>query len=617
MKFSPSMIRTWMKCGLQAKFNYIDQIPQQQNAAASLGSAVHLALESYNESGDEIAAIELFKDAWDRPAKYDIEPEIWPARTSFGSYREKGIKMLEEYFENYRWSSDNTLAQELRFCVPFGKHELSGIVDQLSVDLAARTIKVIDYKSGYRPAIEGLHLDVQFCADEETEILSKRGWLSYDRLVQGEDVLTLNTFTGMAEWQPADSVHVFNAINQKLISFEGKAHSSLTTANHRWPVKHYVSSAKGWRIEDRFVESRDLTGSDRIICAAPVDNLPTEKKHADELVEIIAWFWTEGHNIRGGSISLAQSESKNPDCVKRIRESLETLYGPPRSSLRNGKQSLSYPAWREAKDADCSRFYLNRFASTEIKAYLSDPDNKVVSSQFISELTESQLKLFIDVSFLADGHEKPEYRIITQSIKERLDPLQMACSLVGIRTSLRSMVIKGNGPYAGREFWGLSLKPKRPFFVTTKNLKSEKEYTGSVWCPTTQNETWYARRRGHVYFTGNTSYIYAASRKEFWTGVPGSDKYVGLQNGAELYEKYKDFDIIGIWLDLRNSKSYDVGPRGHTDIVRLYRCCDEIERAIEHEVFVPSISGDSCRVCSYKEICPAYVFPEDSGKDLF
>jgi len=33
-------------------------------------------------------------------------------------------------------------------------------------------------------------------------------------------------------------------------------------------------------------------------------------------------------------------------------------------------------------------------------------------------------------------------------------------------------------------------------------------HTGYVWCPTTKNHTWLARRDGKVYFTGNTQYDY-------------------------------------------------------------------------------------------------------------
>lgn len=273
MKFSASMIKSWMQCQQQAKFGYIDKLPQKQNAAAEFGTAVHLALEQYNKGMTIEEAKDVFADYWVHVTQ---DPElIWPARTSFGSYREKGLKMLDEHHESRKWATDTLIAQEMRFCVPIGRHELSGIIDAIYVDEATRTLNVCDYKSGYRPNSENLHLNIQF-----------------------------------------------------------------------------------------------------------------------------------------------------------------------------------------------------------------------------------------------------------------------------------------------------------------------------------------------------TSYIWAVSQREFWVGIDGSDKYVGFSNGEELFEKYEDYRKSGFWLDLRNAKSYSVGPRGTVDIVRLYRCLDAIEEAITAGVFVPNISGDSCRICSFQDECTAYLSSEQSGKDL-
>lgn len=48
---------------------------------------------------------------------------------------------------------------------------------------------VITHNTGARqPYQDNLRNNVQFCADEETEILTKRGWMRYDEVVEGEDV---------------------------------------------------------------------------------------------------------------------------------------------------------------------------------------------------------------------------------------------------------------------------------------------------------------------------------------------------------------------------------------------------------------------------------------------
>ena len=162
MKFSPSMIKSFMRCPMQAKFNYIDKLPQKQGSAASFGTAVHLALELYNNCGDVEAAERCFTFAWDHPEDFDIAPEIWNRNTSYGQYRERGIEFIRAYHEESKWSEKEIIATEHRFCVPFRNHFISGIVDILETNKASNVLKIVDLKTGYRPSVFNLSFDVQF-----------------------------------------------------------------------------------------------------------------------------------------------------------------------------------------------------------------------------------------------------------------------------------------------------------------------------------------------------------------------------------------------------------------------------------------------------------------------
>ena len=113
-----------------------------------------------------------------------------------------------------------------------------------------------------------------------------------------------------------------------------------------------------------------------------------------------------------------------------------------------------------------------------------------------------------------------------------------------------------------------------------------------------------------------TAYDFASKQKEFWTGYPGQeDKYPGVPNGEEIYEKLIDVPRKVIWYDLKKNQAVDVGPRGDRDYARMYRAMEQIARAIEHEVFIPSISGDNCGWCDFQDICPVY-FDKEVPVDL-
>lgn len=162
MKVSASLIKTWMKCPLQAKYRYIDGFPEKSNAAASFGSAVHLALELYNNTFDVDGAVKTFLYVWDHPDEFGLEPEIWPMRTSFGLYRERGEQFIRAYDEENRWVEKDIVATEHRFCVPIGGNLLSGIVDILEIPHRTNELHIVDLKTGSRPNNTNLGLDVQF-----------------------------------------------------------------------------------------------------------------------------------------------------------------------------------------------------------------------------------------------------------------------------------------------------------------------------------------------------------------------------------------------------------------------------------------------------------------------
>jgi RecB family exonuclease len=111
-----------------------------------------------------------------------------------------------------------------------------------------------------------------------------------------------------------------------------------------------------------------------------------------------------------------------------------------------------------------------------------------------------------------------------------------------------------------------------------------------------------------------TSYVYASLQPEFWLGN-GPD-FPGFPNGDELWDRFgPDRPRRAIWFQLMQNKEYDAGPRDDADFLRMYRVCHEIERAIEHNVFVPNISGDSCVWCDYTKPCGLPYKPSDPEED--
>jgi hypothetical protein len=385
-----------------------------------------------------------------------------------------------------------------------------------------------------------------WCVDEQTEMLTRRGWLCHDQVAVGDMAYAMDPETGLARWSPVQAVNVYDREPRPMLSMESRGHSSLTTLDHRWLVESARNVAVNPNPTDRcpecgfmtrapgspraisihrahahgvhvpasdrragprarhFRTSREIGQNDRIPVAAPCQTLPTEPKYSDALVELIAWVWTKGSWVKsvGRYTSITQSHRVNGAYVARIRLCLTSLFGPPARGRR------PTPGWHEAisEDRGMTWFRVNAPAG-RLLAQMA-PDH-TVPSEFIAELTTAQLRLFVETSIDADGCRKTSTKggsastgvTLAQKDPVRLDAFEMACALLGIATS-RS---KAEGCWLVHVKIRTFTAPMRSDLPLAR--REVVTHDGIVWCPTTSEGTWLARRNGTVYFTGNSDRI--------------------------------------------------------------------------------------------------------------
>ena len=166
MKFSASLLKTWMACPLQAKFQEVDKLPWRQNGKASYGTCMHDALELYNSGATIEETIARFKTTWYSPEMLNVKPDYWPKFTTYTGLLKKGVETLQDYHDIHQIVDREVIGTEIGFCVPFGEHELSGFVDLVEVgkdNSGAEVLRIVDYKTnGKAPTQLDLALDIQF-----------------------------------------------------------------------------------------------------------------------------------------------------------------------------------------------------------------------------------------------------------------------------------------------------------------------------------------------------------------------------------------------------------------------------------------------------------------------
>ncbi len=345
-----------------------------------------------------------------------------------------------------------------------------------------------------------------FCADEDTEILTTAGWKRYDRVAVGDIALTIRPDGSAAEWQPVEAVNVFPAEQRRMQMVEGRGISALTTENHRWLSNYRATTPAGRAYRWRIVRSDELTCDDRVPMSAPVANLPTASTVPDAIVELVAWYWTEGTDRASGRVHIVQDHTVNPQHVAAIRSALVEAFGPEREK----RKRPDGPLWAENRRGNQTTFGLNRAAAAALR---EAAPGKVPSIGWLATLTQPQLNLFIERSPNADGHERAgstgrAERVLSQGDQARASAFQAACLIAGHAASMKryESTYSHGGAVRPAELWAVTVGMRQ--FVKPLRQKRVQwvEHDGIVWCPTTPNGTWLARRNGTAYFTGNSGF---------------------------------------------------------------------------------------------------------------
>lgn len=338
-----------------------------------------------------------------------------------------------------------------------------------------------------------------FCADEETEILTSRGWLRHGELRAGDLAWGIDPETQRGLWTRVERVNRFPAAPRKLLRIEGRGMSALVTAGHRWLVRRRHGQTRGASTR-RCWEFR-TSGHLDAECAIPTAACPTlvtPKVYSDTLVEAVAWYWTEGHDRRApqSGVMIAQSLVANPRHVEAIRRALTGTFGPASVKL----PGLGGPAaWVERRNGRNAEFCLNRAAGAELQQHAP---GRVPSPTFLCALTAAQLDRFIERSLDGDG-TRSGVHTLAQKSEAAASMFQMACILAGRSANLRFRKVRPTVPYRMATVavnQRSAVKPMRQAVVEWV------EHEGLVWCPTTTVGTWLARRRGTTYFTGNCGF---------------------------------------------------------------------------------------------------------------
>lgn len=364
--------------------------------------------------------------------------------------------------------------------------------------------------AGYSTAAIDVQADLNFgypcvkvrdplsCVDTETEILTKRGWLRHNELREGDEVAGYDLDLGMARWTQCFGINRYEH-DGDLVAVDRRSLSMRLTTNHRCVVQKRIARDVNRPGPVHTVLAGELNSTHYIPKSADwVDH--GEKSIGADLAALCGWVAAEGWYTRprgrgirthaSHAVYMSQSPTANPQHVRTI----DALIGRLDAYYGDGGRRWD----REHGGHRDIEWKLSPALSNEVRRLMPDK----LLGLWCLDLPETERQALLDAFTDGDGHRRDAAAVVVQKLRWNLDVLQIVATTLGYKTSLRR-----HGP----DKWALDLnKGRTPVSLrartarATPGLMPREHYKGIVWCPTTGTGTWFARRDGFVFITGNS-----------------------------------------------------------------------------------------------------------------
>jgi hypothetical protein len=299
-----------------------------------------------------------------------------------------------------------------------------------------------------------------YCVPTDHEILTKRGWKTFDQLVLNEPVMVFDPETHVMRWEPIQEVAIFDYDGELWTTSRTGGLSLSYTPNHRWPTQ--TGTIK---------EAQEFLTSDRVPFRGEFEE--SNSLLDPRLAAILGWVVTDGH----GRWRKNHWEAVVYQSPKKFLAQIIDLLGTSPHKPHPTTGVVAVPVSLEDK-------------KSLTKHYHDKSDLPSLVTQLSRESAEAMWQAMFD----AEGSTSSRgQQCFTQMPGPVLDAFQILTYMTGRSARICT---------ARRKTSNLYVSTQQGFNLFNNLTKSQ--FKGQVWCPRTPTGTWVVRHDGLVMPTGNT-----------------------------------------------------------------------------------------------------------------
>lgn len=352
------------------------------------------------------------------------------------------------------------------------------------------------------------------CHDDETEVLSDRGWLYFSDVTPDDSLLTMNPDTQESYFDKPSHIHV-SQYEGDMILVESRAANFCVTPNHR--MLFYSRKVPG---ASKFCEAKDMVWSNKRIPRTISDWIGNYESHftipgtvtrrknycdrqvnTEDWCEFYGWFVTEGHTQHNkwktkSGVNTTPSTVVITQHKKLYLEEIEDLVY---------RMGFSYSV------TDKAVFIYDPSLCAYLESHGKGFDKKRVPN-FIKNLPVDCLNIFLDTVVKGDGYTRENRDIIYTSSYDLAGDYQEIILKTGVNSTVTKRSLEGKENYIV-DHWATSSCDG--YVVTRSNTRSMIDcdkvkpgvtyYLGNVYCATISGGVLFTRRNGKAMWSGNSA----------------------------------------------------------------------------------------------------------------
>jgi len=345
----------------------------------------------------------------------------------------------------------------------------------------------------HRALLEADYRWVAWCVDENTEILTKNGWKKYNEIKIGEEVLTLNLSDPISkklEYNKLKKINIFD-YEGYMLRIKNTSLDMLLTPDHKMIYFRSDSYYKSG-VSPFFTKKAEKFTHGQI----PVAGFYEGTNYVyPELARIAGWVLSDGSFSRGRGKKVCGAiitQSKHND---KLEKALRDAKISTTKKLLHKKGEKYYwgsgnKEYNEYTD-DLYGYYIRAKHMKKILELITP--RKRLTQKMMEAQHDARIALFEGL-WGGDGIKqtstKESFKICTMNGYDFEEQI--------IELALKS----GRHAYLNKKWGYVNVSIFNSRWVEPKYIKKQ-HYKGKVWCPTTENGTWVARRNGIPFITGN------------------------------------------------------------------------------------------------------------------